>query len=118
MKTDIIKTKLEEERNLLEGELSKLGKVDKTGDWEATPEEETTGPQADENDLFDKTEEYEERSSTLDSLEKRLANINKALLKIKNGNYGICEVCGKKIEDDRLEANPAAITCKEDIEKI
>jgi len=118
MKTDIIKTKLEEERNLLEGELSKLGKVDKTGDWEATPEEETTGPQADENDLFDKTEEYEERSSTLDSLEKRLANINKALLKIKNGNYGICEVCGKKIEEDRLEANPAALTCKEDMEKI
>ena len=118
MKTDIMKTKLEEEINLLVGDLSKLGKVDKTGDWEATPEEETTGPQADENDLFDKSEEYEERSSTLDSLEKRLADINKALLKIKNGNYGICEVCGKKIEEDRLEANPAALTCKEDMEKI
>jgi RNA polymerase-binding transcription factor DksA len=30
-----------------------------------------------------------------------------------SGSYGKCEVCGKAIEADRLEANPAAPTCKE-----
>jgi len=118
MKTNTIKTKLEEEKKLLENELGSLGKVDIKGDWEATPEEESTGPQADENDLADKSEEYEERTSALNSLELRLADINKALLKIENSEFGICEVCGKEIEEDRLEANPAADTCKEDMEKI
>jgi len=118
MNTDIIKTKLNEEKRLLESELSSIGQVDKTGDWEAVPEEQTTGPEADENDLADRAEGFEERSSVLDSLEKRLENINKAFAKIENGSFGMCEVCGKKIEDDRIEANPAALTCKDDMEKI
>jgi DnaK suppressor protein len=118
MKIDIIKTKLETEKKLLENELASIGRVDKTGDWEATPEEQTTGPEADENDLADRSEDFEERSGILDPLEKRLADINKALKKIEDGNFGICEVCGKKIEEDRLEINPAATTCKDDMDKI
>jgi hypothetical protein len=33
--------------------------------------------------------------------------------KIDENKYGLCEVCGKEIENDRLEANPSAKTCKE-----
>ena len=118
MNIEIIKTKLNDEKKLLESELSSIGKVDTTGEWEAVPEEQTSGPEADENDLADRSEGYEERSSIVDSLEKRLSNINKALEKIENGNFGTCEVCGKKIETDRIEANPAALTCKDDMEKV
>ena len=32
--------------------------------------------------------------------------------------YGICENCKKEIENDRLEVNPAAKTCKECMDKI
>ena len=39
--------------------------------------------------------------------------IDAALEKMEKGTYGICEVCNKPIEEDRLEANPAAKTCKE-----
>lgn len=114
------KTKLEEEKSLLQEELSLLGKKDTDGDWEATPEENDTVAQEvqDEGDMAERSEEYEERSMKLNSLEKRLSDINKALGKIESENYGVCEVCGKEIEEDRLEVNPAATTCKECMEKV
>lgn len=112
------KIKLEEEKALLETELSELGKVDKKGDWEASPEGEMVVQEVqDEADMAERAEDYEERSLKLNSLEKRLADINEALEKIEKGNYGICVVCQKKIEEDRLDVNPAAKTCKECIDK-
>lgn len=115
----IYKTKLEEEKVLLENELGALGKVNKKGDWEAIPENETSTQEVqDEGDMAERAEDYEERSMKLNSLEERLSDINKALEKIENENYGICENCGSPIENDRLEANPAALTCKECMNKV
>lgn len=113
------KTKLEDEKKLIEDELADLGKVDKTGDWEATPLEnlETEGVQ-DEGDRAERSEEYEERSIKLNNLEFRLSDIKNALEKISTEDYGTCEICQKKIEEDRLEVNPAAPTCKNCMEKI
>jgi RNA polymerase-binding transcription factor DksA len=119
MKIEIYKTKLEEEKKLLEDELGEIGRVDKTGDWEATPEEEIISQEVpDEGDMAERAEDYEERSIKLNRLETRLSDINKALGKIENDKYGVCENCGKPIEEDRLEANPAALTCKECMDKI
>ena len=119
MDTKIYKTKLEEEKKLLEDELKDLGRVDKGGDWEATPDTETSSQEVqDEADMAEKAEDYEERSIKLNTLEIRLSNINKVLGKIEAGNYGVCENCGKNIEEDRLEANPAALTCKECMNKV
>jgi RNA polymerase-binding transcription factor DksA len=117
MNTDTIKQNLEEEKDLLEAELSSLGRVDKTGDWEAVPEAQTA-PEADENDLADRSEDFEERSSTLNVLETRLTDIKVALDKIEAGKYGVCEACGNQVEEDRLGANPAARTCKGCMEKV
>lgn len=119
MNVKIYKTKLEEEKKLLEDELSALGQVDKTGDWEATPESDMSSQEVqDEGDMAERAEDYEERSVKLNSLEIRLSDINEALEKIEGNNYGICENCKKEIEEDRLEVNPAARTCKECMEKI
>ena len=113
------KTKLEEEKKLIEEELSEIGKVDNNGDWEAKPEDELNSQEVlDEGDLAERSEDYEERSIKLNTLEVRLADINKALHNIENGEYGICTVCKNKIESDRLEVNPAAKTCKMCINKI
>jgi DnaK suppressor protein len=113
------KEKLEIEKKLLEEELGSLGRVDKTGDWEATPEKEMSVQEVqDEGDMADRAEDYEERSIKLNMLEQRLTDIKKALGKIDSEKYGICERCGKKIEEDRIEANPAALTCKECMEKV
>jgi DnaK suppressor protein len=112
MKTDTYKTKLEEELKTLESELASLGQIDEeTGEWEAVPETQTA-PEADENDLSDRSEDFEERSSTVDTLKVRLQDVHDALAKIASGTYGTCEVSGETIEEDRLEANPAARTCK------
>lgn len=114
------KAKLEEEKKLLEEELKSIGTVDAgTGDWEATPEAEIKAQDVeDEGDMADRAEDYEERSSTLSVLETRLDDINNALSKIEKGEYGICEVCKNKIEEERLEVNPSARTCEACMEKI
>ena len=37
--------------------------------------------------------------------------IDKALKKIENGTYGICDFCGEEIPAARLKAIPYALTC-------
>ncbi|OGI74323.1 hypothetical protein A3D42_02450 [Candidatus Nomurabacteria bacterium RIFCSPHIGHO2_02_FULL_41_18] len=111
-----IKEKLEMERDTLLGELRDMGKLNsETGEWEATPEE-TDHPEPDQNDAADRFEDFESKSSMIRSLEPRLQNILKALKDINKESFGRCVVCKKNIEMDRLEANPAARTCKKHLE--
>jgi len=108
--------KLESEKKILLGELGQLGRMDKqTGDWESTPEE-PGATEADPNDAADRFEGFEERSSTLNSLEGRLREVDIALEKIKTGKYGLCVICQNLIENKRLDVNPAAQTCLKHLE--
>lgn len=107
------KAKLEAERDKLGHELDVLGTKDpkKPGDWEVkVPEMDIMT--SDENELADRAEEMHIDSIVLDELEARYQNIVSALAKIDDGTYGTCAVCGAHIEEDRLDANPAAGTCK------
>ena len=111
-----IKEKLEIERDILLEELRDMGKLNTdTGEWEATPEEQDI-PKSDQNDMADRFEDFEARSSMLRTLEPRLNNILKALKGLNRDSFGKCEVCKKDIEIARLEANPAARTCKKHLE--
>ena len=111
-----IKEKLEKERDVLLEELRGMGKLNvETGEWEATPEEQNT-PETDHNDMADRFEDFEARSSMMKTLEPRLNNILKALRGLNRESFGKCEVCKKDIEVARLEANPAARTCKKHLE--
>lgn len=114
--TSVLKTKLEEEKKLLEEELATVGRRNPSNpaDWEPTQGESELDP-TDRNDLADNIEKYEENSAILKELEIRYNNVLLALKKIGEGKYGICETGGEKIEDDRLDANPAARTCKKHI---
>ena len=111
------KQMLLDEKQTLEKELEEIGVKNKIGDWEAVPEK--TEQEADENDLADKFEDYEERSAMLNSLEDRYNSIESALGKIESdpGSYGVCSVCHNPISTERLDANPAAKTCKIHMEK-
>lgn len=42
-----------------------------------------------------------------------MKNIEKALQAIEQGTYGICEVCGKEIPFERIQALPTTTYCKE-----
>jgi len=108
------KTRLLDELRLLKTELESIGRINPTNpaDWEAKPEAENVEDRADKNVVADRKEAYEENSAMLNELEVRYNNIKLALEKIEKGTYGICEISGKDIELARLEANPAARTCK------
>ncbi len=111
-----IKEKLEKERDVLVEQLKDIGKMNpENGEWEATPEE-LGYTESDQNDIADRFEEFESRSSMMKVLEPRLKNILTALKKLNNESFGLCRVCKKPIELARLEANPAAKTCKKHLE--
>ena len=111
-----IKEKLEKERDVLVGELGSMGKLNtETNEWEATPEKMDI-PETDQNDMADRFEDFESRSSMIRTLEPRLQNVLKALKGLNRESFGKCEVCKKDIEMTRLEANPAATTCKKHLE--
>ncbi len=107
------KNLLEEEKSALTLQLQDMAVLNtETGEWEVTPDP-LTAPDSDSSDMSDRFEDFEETSSIVKSLQARYTDINDALGKIENGKYGICEVSGKEIEEDRLDVNPAARTCKE-----
>lgn len=112
MNIENLKIKLEEEKSILENELSQLGIQDpKTGDWGASLHNDTEVV-SDMNDLGDRDEDFGITANILGELEIRYKDVLHALEKIELGTYGVCEVSGHPIEEDRLEANPAARTCK------
>lgn len=115
-KISYFKGKLEEEVALLESELKSVGRVnpDNPADWQATPAKLDT-LNADENEVADTIEEFEGNTAVLKQLEIRYNEVKEALERINNGNFGVCKIGGELIEEDRLEANPAATTCKKHI---
>jgi RNA polymerase-binding transcription factor DksA len=112
-----IKEKLEKERDVLLEEMRDMGKLNpETDEWEATPGEQSF-PESDQNDMADRFEDFEAKSSMIKTLEPRLNNILRAIKGLNRDSFGKCEVCKKDIEITRLEANPAARTCKKHLDK-
>lgn len=114
------KKKLEAEKKLLEKELEKVGRInpDNPLDWEPTPPADRDTSQADDNTMADTIEDYEDNAAIVSTLEARYNDVRSSLDKIEHGTYGNCQICGKEIELDRLEANPSAKTCKEHVNTI
>jgi len=110
---EYFKKKLEEEKKRLEISLAEVGQKnpDNPADWEGKSEQ-VDAEKSDSIDVADNIEEYESNNAVVNELEVRLNNIKAALKRIENGTYGICQISGDPIEKDRLEANPAADTCK------
>lgn len=50
-------------------------------------------------------------------LDRAIIQTRKALTRVKLGKYGICEVCGRMIDTDRLVIYPDATLCAEDAAK-
>jgi RNA polymerase-binding transcription factor DksA len=99
----------------LETEMGSVGRRNLSipGDWEAIPTE--TGTEADLADQADVVMSRETNTAILADLEARYDTILDALSRMEKKTYGTCEVCGEKIEEERLEADPAAMTCKKDL---
>ncbi len=74
-------------------------------------------------DIYDQASSERDRELGLllgDREREKLRNIDEALLKIEEGEYGICEECEEEIPLGRLKVMPFArycVKCKTDIEK-
>ncbi len=112
-KLEHFKTKLIEEKSLLERELKTVGSRDPQNpdNWEAKTQGRDIDT-AERNEVADKVEGFETNMAILGQLEPRYNEVKDALTRIDEGTYGICKVCDGEIEEDRLNANPAATTCK------
>lgn len=109
---DQSKQSLIAEKEKLEKELQTFARVnpDNPQDWQALAVEDNNPDFRDET--ANRLEEWEDRESAANSLGQRLQEITAALERLEKGTYGLCKICGKEIETDRLTANPAATTCK------
>ncbi|MEA1929566.1 MAG: TraR/DksA C4-type zinc finger protein [Patescibacteria group bacterium] len=108
--------KLRVEKQEIETSLSKIGYKLENGRWLPKPIEDETDIEF-RDEVADEIEDMEERQATESALVKRLKNIDLALEKIDQGTYGKCEVSDQDIEEDRLQANPAARTCTQHLDK-
>ncbi len=120
-----LKTALEKERELLISELKTIATPDPhlKDNWDVKHEEwsenQITSEEALESDeSVNESDEDMKNKALSDHLELRLKEVNDALKRMENGTYGICEVCKKDIEMDRMEVNPAARTCKKHLENL
>ena len=82
------------------------------------------GAKDDGMDTYDLASEERDREISFilnDREREKLRNIDEALLRIEEGEYGICEECGDEIPIGRLKVMPFArycVRCKSDIEKM
>lgn len=98
---DQAKKKLEAEKSRLEKELDELSKTDFGHDRVANEDEQLT-----------EAEQNEDNQAIADDYSERLADIDEALEKIREGTYGKCENCGKDIEEKILTIDPESSLCE------
>ncbi len=67
----------------------------------------------DEHDPEGQTIAFEraQAGAMLETARRRLADLDQAADRLRAGDYGRCERCGKPIAPERLDALPAARTC-------
>jgi len=106
--------KLKEEKDQLISRIAALHKgEEKKKELEETPAVPPAwidyGQKTDENAA--EVSEFADNVSLQQSLADRLASINHALDAIEKGTYGVCRVCGKKIEEARMKVMPTSTRC-------
>jgi DnaK suppressor protein len=108
-----LKAKLEKQQESLQKELESFATEDPNlkHNWEAKYPSREDG---DKDEAADDAQEYDNALSLEYSLELKLKDVKRALEKIEKGEYGICEKCGKEIEEERLKAVPEAKFCMKD----
>ncbi|MFC1663265.1 TraR/DksA family transcriptional regulator [Patescibacteria group bacterium] len=105
-----IKEKLENEETLLKDQISKVIKPKgKPGGESVDAKFPQYGTKEDDNAA--EVAAFQDNLSLESDLERNLHDVQNAIGKIKSAKYGICENCGNKISDRRLEAYPTARKC-------
>ncbi|MDQ1695430.1 MAG: hypothetical protein QOJ03_783, partial [Frankiaceae bacterium] len=107
----VIRTELEAQARALRGEISEAENA-----WAALQRDSGEGSGDDQADAGTKTFEREHEMSLAANSRDLLAQVERALQRLDNSTYGICENCGNPIGKARLQAFPRAtlcVTCKQ-----
>jgi DnaK suppressor protein len=104
----MIEKKLQYFKRLLTKQLDYLQNIDSSKPVSKLAESEQISDFTDQATLesdIDMNIHMKERDSKL------IVKIKKALERIDNGSYGICEECGEEISEKRLKARPVTTVC-------
>ena len=120
MDLEQVKIALEAEKVELLNEIKKIAVKDNDGEFDAKETMSDASDVPDGADLASEQTEFAKNQAILSELEERLDNVDKALVRIQTGTFGVCISCGEEIPEARLGANHAAakcIACEEKSEK-
>ena len=115
--TDAFRRRLEEERARLVGAVEYL-REENPGSMEDELGE--LGGRGVDNHLGDMatvTYDRELDQGLEEGAQQTLSEIDAALRRIEDGSYGTCEICGRPIAPERLEAIPWAARCIDDAKR-
>jgi RNA polymerase-binding transcription factor DksA len=109
-----VKQRLDEER------ARRLALAERLRQEESDPVESSELSKIDQHpaELGTETFDRELGLTTLTIVEGELKDIDDALRRLDEGTYGICEACGKPIDEARLEAVPWARYCVVDQARV
>jgi RNA polymerase-binding protein DksA len=81
--------------------------------FDSTVEASRDMPADDEHDPDGATIGFERAqvASLLERAQRRLADLDSAMVRLEAGAYGVCTICGQPIAPERLDARPTAQTC-------
>ena len=109
MDADVARGHLDAERERLTGVKDSLGNIGAESENESIAE--LSDMDQHQADTGTETFDRERDISILEQVEAELADVERALQRLDDGTYGRCEACGEAIEEERLEALPAARFC-------
>ncbi len=106
-----IRKKLEAQKESCIARLDELEKSDPFNlDQTRDVDDDRTSP----DDEAQLNEQHERIASQMEAQKKMIVRIDGAMGRIADGTYGVCEICGKDIEESRLHAMPLASLCLQD----
>lgn len=111
MTDDQARQALESERLRLESALEGIREGGDVGEGTGAAVEELSVVDQHPADVATETLDKEVGHALLDQVRSDLDDVDRALARLQEGTYGLCEACGQPIGDDRLEAVPAARYC-------
>ena len=100
------RSQLEKERKQLTAQIEQL-----EANARPTEEKRESTPFGKRDQGAVETFELEKRLTMEKRIKGQLAEVERALRKIEEGTYGLCDGCGKPIDPARLEALPQANLC-------
>ena len=106
---DVFRTRLNQERARIQGDLDNLDAEIAT----LGMGQQTEGGGAGNHLADDATDiaEQERDLALIGTLQERMREVDRALERLEAGAYGICDRCGQPIASERLEARPFATLC-------